>query len=327
MTARHLNANPQFIALTSDHPAQCDAIVTLWNDSAPPALQISQRLVNFNLRPITGGRQAGWLALVADQVIGVGIASLLVDQPWVASPTHGWIDLLVVAPAYQRQGVGRRLLGMAEEWLQQQGCTTVQVGANLAPFAPGLPTTLATLPFFAQQGYHSVGQVWDVAANLATYQPPDLVREVPGAVRPAQSSDAAALDEFLRREFGGRWHFEYVTAQQDEAHRLSDYMVLWTERGIDGFCQLTFADSRRPIERFYPYDLPRPWAQLGPIGVSADRRGQGFGAAILDAGLRRLHHNGVNGCVIDWTTLLSFYGKFGFQPYRTYDQLKKRLAG
>lgn len=326
MTSHHVNANLQFVALAADHPAPCDAIVALWNEGAPPALQISRRLVNFNLRPVPGGRQAGWLALVADQIVGVVSASRLVDQPRVASPTHGWIDLLAVAPAYQRQGIGRRLLGMAEGWLQHQGCTTAQLGASLNPFAPGLPTSLATLPFFTQQGYQPVGQVWDVAANLATYQPPDLVREVPGAVRPAQPGDAAALDEFLRREFGGRWHFEYVTAQQDEAYRLSDYMVLWTERGIDGFCQVSFADSRRPIERFYPYDLPRPWGQLGPIGVSADRRGQGFGAALLDAGLRRLHNNGVNGCVIDWTTLLDYYGKFGFQPYRTYEQVKKQFV-
>jgi len=326
MTSHHANVKPHFVALPPHDSTYHDAIVALWNEGAASALQISRRLVDFNLRPVAGGSQAGWLAVITDQVVGVVSASRLVDQPRVAPATHGWIDLLAVAPPYQRQGIGRQLLRLAEGWLQQQGCTTVQLGANLNPFAPGLPTTLAALPFFTQQGYQAVGQVWDVAANLATYQPPDFVREVPGAVRPAQPGDAAALDEFFRREFGGRWYFEYVTAQQDEAQRLSDYMVLWTERGIDGFCQLTFADSRRPLERFYPYDLPRPWGQLGPIGVSADRRGQGFGAALLDAGLRRLHNTGVNGCVIDWTTLLDFYGKFGFQPYRSYEQLKKSLV-
>ena len=315
----------ELVPLLPGESAHHDAVVALWNAALPSSLQISRRLVDFNLQPIPGGRQVGWLAMNDGAPVGVIVASMLADQPHVASATLGWIDLIAVAPTSQRQGVGRQLLAAAENWLKQQGCTAVQLGANLRPFLPGLPTTLSTLPYFQQQGYHTLHQVWDVAANLATYEAPETVREIPGIVRPFQSGDAAALDEFLQREFGGRWHFAYTLFRHDERYRLSDYMVLWTARGIDGFCQLTFADSARPLERYYPYDLPRPWGQLGPIGVSADCRGQGFGAALLDAGLRRLHNNGINGCVIDWTTLLDFYGKFGFQPYRTYDQLRKAL--
>ena len=51
----------------------------------------------------------------------------------------------------------------------------------------------------------------------------------------------------------------------------------------------------------------------------------GGGAALLDAGLRRLHDNGVNGCVIDWTTLIGFYGKFGFEQYREYAMMGRAL--
>ena len=129
---------------------------------------------------------------------------------------------------------------------------------------------------------------------------------------------------FLAREFAGRWHYscqEFL----DEGGRISDFMLLWTETGIEGFCQLTFEDSARPLERFYPYQLSRPWGQLGAIGVSEHLRGQGFGSALLDAGLRRLHSNGVNGCVIDWTTVVDFYAKFGFSKYRQYWSLMKAL--
>jgi predicted N-acetyltransferase YhbS len=42
---------------------------------------------------------------------------------------------------------------------------------------------------------------------------------------------------------------------------------------------------------------------------------------VLDAGLRRLRDAGIAGCVIDWTGLLDFYGKFGFHPYRKYEML------
>ena len=145
-----------------------------------------------------------------------------------------------------------------------------------------------------------------------------------GVVRPAQRGDEELLRAFLRREFPGRWHYDFEEHLQSGG-RISDYMLLWTERGVDGFCQLTFEDSRRPLERFYPYRLPRPWGQLGAIGVSEAYQGRGYGAAVLDAGLRRLHNNGVNGCVIDWTGIVDFYAKFGFEKYRGYHFLMKEM--
>ena len=140
-----------------------------------------------------------------------------------------------------------------------------------------------------------------MGADLALYTPPSTLHGIAGQVRPAAPGDGDALLAFLRREFPGRWRYEFEEFLADGG-RLSDYMVLWTDRGIDGCCILTFDDSVQPIERFYPYRLPRPWGQLGSIGVSADCRGRGYGSALLDAGLRRLHNTGVNGCIIDWTT-------------------------
>ncbi len=236
-----------------------------------------------------------------------------------------------MSPVAQGQGIGAALVKWAGDWLAAQGCTSLSLGSSLLPFTPGLPVELRSDEFFAKQGFAPRGEdrahatVWDVSANLASYAPPPSVREIDGAVRPARPGDEDALFTFLQREFPGRWRYEMQEYLRHDG-RLSDVMLLWTERGVDGFCQLTFEDSPRPLERYYPYSLPRPWGQLGPIGVSEDKRGRGYGAAVLDAGLRRLRDNGVNGCVIDWTTLVDFYGKFGFAPYRQYVQLVKSLG-
>jgi predicted N-acetyltransferase YhbS len=64
--------------------------------------------------------------------------------------------------------------------------------------------------------------------------------------------------------------------------------------------------------------LPRPWGQLGAIGVSAGMRGQQLGRAMLAGGLARLHQAGVRGCIIDWTDLIDFYAKFNFKLFRRY---------
>jgi GNAT superfamily N-acetyltransferase len=296
------------------------AVADLWNSALAPELAISNAFVRYNLQPSAGVERCLLVAFEDEQTVGMAIATALHGEPSVNAQGEGWIDALVVAPEVQRHGLGRQLLDGTERWLAAQGCRAIQIGGGLRPFAPGAPESSDAAPFFERQGYTLLGTAWDVSANLATYSSPPEVSEAPCAVRPATASQVADLLGFLRREFPGRWRYEAEMFLADGG-RISDFMLLWTERGVDGCCLLTFPDSIRPIERFYPYHLPKPWGQLGSIGISADRRGQGFGAALLDSSLRRLHDNGVNGCVIDWTTLIDFYGKFGFERYRAYTML------
>jgi len=317
----------ELVELDRQSEGSIEAMATVWNEACGLDLNISPQFVAYNLRPNTSGQQAGWLAVDNDQIVGFALGSMIEDHPSVMPPTTGWIDAIAVLPDRHQQGVGGALLTRAEAWLTGQGCDYAQLGGSLRPFVPGLPAELKLEPFFRRAGYQmraGDNGIWDLASNLAEYQAPAGVDEAECAVRPAQPGQEADLLAFLAREFAGRWHYsaqEYL----DDGGRISDFMLLWAESGVEGFCQLTFEDSARPLERFYPYQLPRPWGQLGAIGVSSSHRGRGFGSALLDAGLRRLHNNGVNGCVIDWTTMIDFYAKFGFSKYRQYWSLMKAL--
>jgi predicted N-acetyltransferase YhbS len=51
-------------------------------------------------------------------------------------------------------------------------------------------------------------------------------------------------------------------------------------------------------------------------------RGEGWGGALLSAGLLELKARGTNQCIIDWTTLGEFYGKHGFEKSRLYRSAK-----
>jgi GNAT superfamily N-acetyltransferase len=315
----------QFEAIDADNHDHMQTVSELWSQACGSDLTISPRFAAYNLRPSAGGDQAAWFALHNGRRIGFVSVSYLND-PTVSQPHSGWIDAIAVMPEAQRQGIGTALLQQAEAWHEQKHSAHITVGASLRPFAPGVPEELNTVGFFQHHGYGLTPELavrqWDVAADLSGYRPPDTVRPIDGVVRPAQRDDYEPLLAFLQREFPDRWRYDFEQYIA-EGGRISDYMVLWTERGIDGCCILTFEDSKHPIERYYPYRLPKPWAQLGSVGVSQDLRRRGFGTALVDAGLRRLHNNGVNGCVIDWTDLLDFYGKFGFTPYRSYLILSK----
>jgi GNAT superfamily N-acetyltransferase len=319
-----MSTQPDYQLFQASNAAHLQALVEVWNAACPSHLTISLRFARYNVGAVTGGAQSGQLALLDGAPIGVVLVSHLTGDATVMAPDVGWIDCLAVTPQAQRQGVGTALLTWAEQWLAERGCNAAVLGTSIRPFLPGVPVELEAVAFFQRHDYQPRNTVWDVAANLATYKPPADLRDIDGIVRPGQPGEEEALLTFLRREFPGRWRFEYEELQR-AGQRFSDYMLVWTERGVDGFCVLTFEDSLRPLERFYPYQLPRPWGQLGSVGVSAASRGRGYGLAVVDAGLRRLHNNGINGCVIDWTTIVDFYGKFGFSKYREYQQMRKEL--
>ncbi len=320
----------RFDAFDGGDPDHLAAAANLWNAACGPDLAITLAGVRYNTRPSTGAQQAGRIAFVDGHPVGFVLTTeFSAGDPGVSAPEAGWVDAIAVAPAHQGQGIGAGLLDWAEGWLTEHGCTRFRLGGSLRPFAPGLPSGLASEDFFQRRGYAPRAHgpvVWDVAQDLRVYQAPPFVRATLSAqVRPAQPGDEGALLAFFGREFSGRWLYEareFLTG----GGRISDFMVLLTSTGIDGFCWLTYEDSLRSLDRVFMASLPHPWGHLGPIGISSALRGGGYGAAVLDAGLRELRDAGIAGCVIDWTHLLDFYSKFGFRTYRRYEMLTKVTA-
>jgi predicted N-acetyltransferase YhbS len=301
----------------------------LWAAACGPELAIHERSVRFNTAPLPGVARGGrWALDDYGTPVGLVLASLLRDDPSASPPEVGYVDLLAVHPVDRRAGTGTALLAWSETWLSENGCATARLGGSLRPFAPGLPLELGTEGFFRARGYAADAEsptAWDVAADLGRYAPSGR-DGMPGcSVRPARSGEEDDLLGFFSREFPGRWRREFEEGLHDGAS-VSDYLVLVTEQGIGGFAHATYEDSHWPLDRVFPARLPRPWAQLGPLGVSAGLRGRGLGGALMDGALQHLAARGVRVCVIDWTTHVDFYRKFGFVPYRQYGMLGKRLG-
>jgi predicted N-acetyltransferase YhbS len=317
-----------------------EAVAAVWNQACGDDLAIAPAFVAFNSQPATGGAQAGWLAIEGDAAAGFALASALPGDPATSPPETGWIDALAVAPAFQQHGIGAALLAQAEAWLAEQGCATVRLGGSLRPFAPGLPLALHSESFFLLRGYRPRAHndtVWDVACDLSEYgeRAPQFTRSpmTPVRLAIARARDEQALLAFLQREFPDRWRFEFEEFRR-AGGRMSEYSLLWRREAgrvafVDGFCRIRrrWRYGVDPLDRYFMHRLPTPWGQLGPVGVGRASRGQGLGGALVGFSLRRLAAYGVRGCVIDWTTLVDFYARFGFKPLRSYRVLIKKLQG
>ena len=70
----------------------------LWTRACGETFALSQRALAYNTRPCVGAQQAGQFAVMNGARIGFVLASVLQNDARAASPEHGWIDALVVAP-------------------------------------------------------------------------------------------------------------------------------------------------------------------------------------------------------------------------------------
>lgn len=203
--------------------------------------------------------------------------------------------------------------------MRERGASSVLFGMDSRHFWPGVPVDKPRLnDFLMIEGFSLGGEYFDLERDLTDYVPP---RELPTndvEFRVLTEDDHSMLVRFFEREFPGRWRYDILTKiENEESHR--GIVGLFHNDGIHGFASIQDSTSKYPIAgAVWRNSLGENWGTLGPIGVSQKVRGNGWGGAMLAAGLLELQSRGVKQCLIDWTTLEEFYGKHGFQKTRLY---------
>jgi GNAT superfamily N-acetyltransferase len=78
----------------------------------------------------------GWLAAGDDQVVAFCMADAQAGELWV----------IAVLPAFEGRGIGGRLMGLAEQWLWQCGCTRAWLTTDV-------DTSLRAYGFYRRRGW------------------------------------------------------------------------------------------------------------------------------------------------------------------------------
>jgi len=307
------------------HHADFEALTRLWNQFYPEKFRIDADLLRQNtvdspvfdwgvsLIDVDGGEVRGFVAFKRS---AAGLfKGPSVDQAHLSS--IAFVDPKIAVD----------LMAEAKRTLANRGVNRIVFGADSRHFFPGCPTEFRALSdFLMVEGFETTGQAHDLERDLADYQPaypkPDGVD-----MRPLESEDdIVALRIFLENEFPGRWLHDTMDKLRAEDDPSTVYAAFDGSKVV-GFAMIQNWNHKQPIGGgVWRNDLGEKWGTLGPIGVADELRGKGIGHGLLAGALAYQRDLGVRKCIIDWTGLIDFYGRHGFEVTRSYEYSALRIG-
>ncbi|MBX6383696.1 MAG: GNAT family N-acetyltransferase [Microbispora sp.] len=252
------------------------AAAALWAD-AEDAAPVVRRLA-------APPRERTWTALATPGREGVVFASIGADGA-------GHIDLIAVDPAAQGRGIGRALVGAAEEWMRAHGAAEARFAGNPPCYAwPGVDVRYTPAACLAESlGYERYRVAWNMTADLpARYDEAeheaDLAKLAAAGVTVGAAADRGRVAAFVREQWNDAWAWE--------AEQATGLHVAERDGEILGFA----AWGTRPR-----------W--FGPMGTAPAARGLGVGRVLLRRCLAEQAAAGQTSAQIGWVGPLRFYSR------------------
>ncbi len=212
----------------------------------------------------------------------------------------GSVRLLVVDPAHQRRGHGRRLLETAEADLRVAAAdTTITIGAD-PPYhlQPGVETTQLAMHCLLERCRYTRGE-----ANFNMDVDLDALPPEPAGPRRATPADRPQLEAFLTT------HWPWWTIEGLRAADRGTALIDTDADGITGVCA---------------WDVNRR-GEVGPVAVRPDLMGKGAGAPLLDAALHQIRRRGRRRVEVSWVGPIRPYARVGATIGRVFYVYRKTL--
>lgn len=298
-------------------------LIPLWRDFYPAKYRISNDLFHQNT---VDSPLFDWGASSAAFEEGKPVAFIAVKRP--ASRLYRGPDpdtMHINSLAFRDPETAVDLMADVKKVLRSRGSSHVVFGQDSRHFFPGCPMDAPALKSFLMvEGFIDKGICSDLEANLEDYVNPAKPTEN-GEYRPLLEVHRKSLLSFFEKSFPGRWRHDVLDKAAMEGISNTVYGLLINDE-VKGFALVQTENHRRPIGgAVWREDLGPAWGSLGPIGVAADIRGRGYGNRLLGEALTHLKNSGVKRCIIDWTTLVDFYAKHGFEVTREYQSMELSL--
>jgi GNAT superfamily N-acetyltransferase len=244
---------------------------------------------------------------------------------------RGGVQLLLVHPSVQGQGIGTRLLGAGIERLRALGVTAVALGSGGHDYLwPGVPEDLpGAAGFFAARGWRFDRDVLDLVADLRRYQvPPGTLERAeragvtievqagPDSTGPGSGPAPAEVLAFEAANFRN-----WLRAFQ----RATSPVLVARDGGGAIVGALLFRGP--PDATIFTPILGADAGTIGCVGVTATARGAGLGSAMVARASELLREAGTGVCHISWTEREWFYRRVGYLPWRRYHMAERPIRG
>lgn len=300
-----------------------DVLFDLHERTSPPKYRLTKQLFRTHLKESSLLDLSASKWLVFNRTL-IGAAAIKKPAPF-QDQSQAHLSFL----GFQHFDALRELMPLVIEDLKGQGFQKLVFGQDSRHFFPGVPEDWTELGQILEElGFEFVNSQVDVERELATYEPPIGVLDALGeefVPRPCTAEDLVSMTEFFDREFPGRW--KHDTLEKWNLDSPATVMGLFQGEVCQGFALIQQDGAQLPIGgAVWGQSLGPSWGSLGPIGISKDLRGRGLGDAFLAASLLELQKRGAKRTIIDWTTLVDYYGKHGFEVTRRYRSMTLMLT-
>jgi GNAT superfamily N-acetyltransferase len=286
-----------------DPPGDRAALERLWAAAIGDAWPVLPAGLDF--------LHAGVVAEAGGEPVGVVCVGVGGDH-------QGGVQLLLVDPSVQRQGIGTRLLEAGTGRLRALGVTTVALGSGGFDYLwPGVPDDLpGAAAFFTARGWRFQYGVLDLVADLHGYQAP------PGTLARAERA-RVTIEVQAGLDRGEVLAFEAATFPSwlRSFQRATSPVLVARDGG--GAIVGTLLFRGPPEATIFTPLLGDDAGTIGGVGVAADARGAGVGSAMVAQASELLRGAGTGACHIGWTEREWFYRRAGYLPWRRY-QIARR---
>jgi ribosomal protein S18 acetylase RimI-like enzyme len=251
----------------------------------------------------------GGITMVTDGVMAVDGAR---PAGFAAVDTTGSIPLVLVAPAYQRRGIGTALLAQALRRLGQAGVDVVSAGGGPDYIWPGVPLNLpGAIRFFTTRGWTADHDTLDLVADLAQYRPPagvyERARRAGVAINTAAEPDMTAVLAFETTTFPS-WARSFQAGNQ----------AILVAREATGTIAGALLFKGPGADTIFQPMLGTAAGTIGCVGVAPHLQGRGIGTALVARASEILRDAGTRNCHISWASSEAFYTRAGYRPWQRY---------
>lgn len=304
--------------------------IDLWNRVHPDFAIPDQLVVQNVFAPFANLDVTAWGSFSDDDLIAFALGKrLTAPVSDYAGPDQGWVSLFVVDPAC-KAGVANGLLATVEQFMSERGVSSLRVGGDPGQFISGVPVEFAdTQTVLHDRGFETQWKVYDLQRDIRSFEPPisvDHVLDEWSGLSLERVDSTEPLLQFLVDQFPGRWHYEAANVCRLPGGG-RDYWLLSHEGTTVGFARTNTAESAyRGGNINWSTSIDGAICGLGPLGIHESYRGRGWGLWMISSLVEHYRDEGYDRMIIDWTELVEYYNKLGFEPWITYDTFTKDVS-